>query len=90
MCLELSIQTASVIQPGSEAATSRSESGSVSISISYLTSPIDYIMYMSDMRCLILEHQTKVREDFTITGKAPTRTSSRLKSASTFTFKTLC
>ena len=79
MCLELSIQTASVIQPGSEAATSRSESGSVSISISYLTSPIDYIMYMIDICCL-----------FTITGKAPTRTSSRLKSASTFTFKTPC
>ena len=49
-----------------------------------------HTMYMSDMCCLILEHQTKVREDFTITGKAPTRTSSRLKSASTFTFKTLC
>ena len=33
MCFELSIHTASVIHPGSEAATSRSESGSVSISI---------------------------------------------------------
>ena len=40
---------------------------------------------------LRLELQTKIREDFTITEKAPTRSFSWLKRhTSTFTFKTLC
>ena len=40
---------------------------------------------------VLLELETKVREDFTITEKAPTRAFSWLKvSISAFTFKTLC
>ena len=37
-----------------------------------------------------LRLQTKVREDFTITEKAPNRPLSWLKEPTTFTFKTLC